>query len=155
MFGDNFWWRLFKHAVENFSSQAFFHNAHNVVKRYFFLFVVTDAIRTEISSESIKKLKSPGHVPYLPWVQSGRGWRRYCSWRRSWTRDLGRPPALAPHVSVLQGDQLYMAVLFWHLIKSDLSIVQMYRNVYTKSHFLQGTRKTRSGRVVQQTLRKI
>ena len=38
----------------------------------------------------------------------------------------------------------YLALLFWYLVKSDLSSVRYYNGVHWASHFLQGTRKTRS-----------
>ena len=44
---------------------------------------------------------------------------------------------------ILQGDQLNMAVCFWYLVKSDLSSVHYSTRVHWKSHFLQGSRKTR------------
>ena len=52
----------------------------------------------------------------------------------------------------MQGDQLYMAVCFWYLAKSDLSSGHWYISVHLTSHFLQGIRTPRpclSGRVVQ------
>ena len=51
----------------------------------------------------------------------------------------------------VQGDQLYITVCLWDLVKSDLSIVTVQSSVQWKSHFLQGDRKTPpclSGRVV-------
>ena len=33
------------------------------------------------------------------------------------------------------GDQIYMAVCFWYLVKSDLSDVRMYSRVHCSSHF--------------------
>ena len=40
--------------------------------------------------------------------------------------------------TMLQGDQLYMAVCSWYLLKTDLSSNML------ACHFLQGTRNTRS-----------
>ena len=40
----------------------------------------------------------------------------------------------------IQPDQ--MAVFFWYLVKSDLSIVRYCTHIHWTSHFLQGTRKT-------------
>ena len=53
--------------------------------------------------------------------------------------------------TVLQDDQLNMALCSWYLVKSDLSGVHVYSSVNWTRHFLQGTRKTRpclSGRFV-------
>ena len=47
-------------------------------------------------------------------------------------------------VTLIQGDQLYIAVGFWYLVKSDLSSVYVYRSVHQTSHFLQDTKNTRS-----------
>ena len=54
--------------------------------------------------------------------------------------DCGRPPGDALPLEV-QGDQLYMAVFFWYLVKIDLSIVRVYSSVRWTSHFLQGKKK--------------
>ena len=43
----------------------------------------------------------------------------------------------------LQGDQLYMAVCFWYLVKSHLSSVRGYSSLHWPCHFLQGIRKKR------------
>ena len=43
----------------------------------------------------------------------------------------------------IYSDQLNMALLFWYLDKSDLFNVHVYSGVQLKSHFIQGTRKTR------------
>ena len=62
-------------------------------------------------------------------------------------------PYLKTHTKV-QGDQLYMAVFFWYLVKSDLSSVRVYISLHWKSHFLQVTRKKRpclTGNPVQVT----
>ena len=53
--------------------------------------------------------------------------------------DLGDNVSL-PQV---QRGQLYMAVLFWYLVKRDLSSVRVYSSVHWTSHFLQGNRNTR------------
>ena len=45
--------------------------------------------------------------------------------------------------SVVQPDQMNMAVFFWHLVKSDLSSVHSCTCVHWTSHFLQGIRNTR------------
>ena len=42
----------------------------------------------------------------------------------------------------VQGDSLNMAILFWYLVKSDLSSVRYFTRVHWTSHFFQGTRKT-------------
>ena len=58
---------------------------------------------------------------------------------------------------VLQGNQLYMAVCFWYLVKSDLSSVCVY-TCSLHCQFLQGTRKTwpcLSGQVVSKEVEKI
>ena len=42
----------------------------------------------------------------------------------------------------VQGDQINMVVLFWYLVKSDLSSVPICStSLHWTSHFLQGTRK--------------
>ena len=54
--------------------------------------------------------------------------------------------------NIIQGDQIYITVYFWYLVKRDLSSVCYCTVAYTIRHFLHGTRKTRpslSGRVVQ------
>ena len=41
-----------------------------------------------------------------------------------------------PHLVKLQGDQLSIAVSFWHLVKSDMTCVHVYRSVHLeKSNF--------------------
>ena len=45
--------------------------------------------------------------------------------------------------SLIQGDQLNIAVLFWYLVKSDLSSVRYCTRIHWTSHFLQRTRNTR------------
>ena len=45
--------------------------------------------------------------------------------------------------SLLQGDQLNMAVFFWYLVQNDLSSVCSCTRVHWSSDFLHGTRKTR------------
>ena len=40
---------------------------------------------------------------------------------------------------LVQGDQLYLAVCFWYLVKSDLSGLHAYSSVHWTCHFLQGT----------------
>ena len=73
--------------------------------------------------------------------------------RRMSLEQVDRPtyrPFLAD-TAYIQGDQLYMAVFFWYLVKSDLFSVRVYSSLRWTSHFLQGTRKTRpclSGQVV-------
>ena len=50
----------------------------------------------------------------------------------------------------IQGDQLYMTVDFYYLVKCDLSTSQVCFIVHSTSHFLQVTRITRqclSGRI--------
>ena len=39
-------------------------------------------------------------------------------------------------VFALQGDQLYMAVCFWYLFKSDLSSNSVYSSLHLALHFL-------------------
>ena len=46
-------------------------------------------------------------------------------------------------ISMVQGDQLFMVVFLWHLVKGDLSRVRFCKRVHWSSHFLQGTRNTR------------
>ena len=36
-----------------------------------------------------------------------------------------------------------MAVIFWYIVKSDLSSVRYCTRIHSTRHFLQGTRKTR------------
>ena len=47
------------------------------------------------------------------------------------------------NICSVRGDQLNMPVFFLYLGKSDLSSVHVYSSVHKKSHFQQGTRKTR------------
>ena len=54
-------------------------------------------------------------------------------------------------VFVVQGDQLYMTMCFWYLVKSYLFNVSVYCSAHWTRHFSQVTRKIRpclSGRVV-------
>ena len=46
--------------------------------------------------------------------------------------------------ALIQGDQLNMNMLFWHLGKGDLSSVHVYSGVHWISHFIKGARKTRT-----------
>ena len=43
----------------------------------------------------------------------------------------------------VQPDQINMAVVFWYLVKSDLSSVRYSPRIHWTSHVLQGTRNTR------------
>ena len=46
-------------------------------------------------------------------------------------------------MSLVQPDQINMAVFFWQLVKSDLSSLYVYSSVHWTIHFLQGSRNTR------------
>ena len=46
-------------------------------------------------------------------------------------------------IEYMQPDQVNMAMLFWYLVKSDLSSVGYYTRVHWTSHLIQGTRNTR------------
>ena len=43
--------------------------------------------------------------------------------------------------SIYRVNSLTWPLFFWHLVKSDFSIVHVFSSVHWKSHFLQGTRK--------------
>ena len=52
----------------------------------------------------------------------------------------------------IQGDQLYMAVRFWYLVKSGLSsLTTVYTRGHCTSNFLQGGRPCLSGQVERHT----
>ena len=57
---------------------------------------------------------------------------------------LPRLQVLQGTLHTLQGPQLNMAVFFWYLVKINLISVRFCKRVHWISHFLQGTRITRS-----------
>ena len=55
-------------------------------------------------------------------------------------------------IRYIQGDQLYMAVRFWYLVKSGLSsLTTVYTRGHRTSNFLQGGRPCLSGQVERHT----